>query len=71
MGKTPIAPLYTIDDAMASLKQFVAINYDEEIEPVNGIRAVYRDAGHILGSSIIELYVTENGEETKLVFTGD
>ena len=71
MGKTPIAPLYTIDDAMASLKQFVPINYDEEIEPVSGIKAIYRDAGHILGSSIIELYVTENGEETKLVFTGD
>ena len=71
MGKTPIAPLYTIDDAMASLKQFVPIDYDQEINPVNGIRAIYKDAGHIMGSAIIEVYVTENGEETKIVFTGD
>ena len=71
MGKTPIAPLYTIDDAMASLKQFVPIDYDQEINPVKGIRAIYKDAGHIMGSAIIEVYVTENGEETKIVFTGD
>ena len=46
MGKTPIAPLYTIDDAMASLKQFVPIDYDQEINPVNGIRAIYKDAAY-------------------------
>ena len=71
MGRTPIAPLYTLDDAAAALKHFVGIDYNQEISPVNGIRAIYRDAGHIMGSSIIELYVTENGEEIKLVFTGD
>ena len=71
MGRTPIEPLYTLDDAAAALKQFVSINYDEEIRPVSGLRAVYHDAGHILGSAIIEVFVTENGEETKLVFTGD
>lgn len=70
-GKTPIAPLYTIDDAQLALKQFVPLEYDEYIEPLKGIRAVYRDAGHIMGSAIIELYVTENNEETKLVFSGD
>ena len=71
MGRTPIAPLYTIDDAAAALRQFTPIGYEEEIAPVDDIRAVFHDAGHIIGSAIIEVYVKENGEETKLVFTGD
>ena len=71
MGRTPIAPLYTVDDAMDSLKNFVPISYDEEIHPVEGLRAIYHDAGHIMGSAIIEVYVAENGEETKIVFSGD
>lgn len=71
MGQTPIAPLYTIDDAATALKHFIAIEYNQEISPIKGIRAIYRDAGHIMGSSIIEVYVNENGEEIKLVFTGD
>ncbi len=71
MGRTPIAPLYTIDDAQAALKQFVSLEYDEVLQPVDGVKAIYHDAGHIIGSAIIEVFVTENGEETKIVFTGD
>ena len=71
MGKTPIAPLYTIDDASLALKHFVPIEYDEDIAVVDGVRAIYRDAGHIMGSSIIEVYAMENGEEIKIVFSGD
>lgn len=71
MGRTPVAPLYTIDDAAASLRRFVPVEYETEIAPVDDIRAVFHDAGHIIGSAIIEVYVKENGEETKLVFTGD
>lgn len=70
-GRTPVSPLYTIDDATNSLKYFVPVDYEQEICPVDGIRAIYKDAGHIMGSSIIEIYVTENNQETKLVFTGD
>jgi len=45
--------------------------YDKEIEPHASVRCTFRDAGHILGSSIIEIRVNDNGVRRKLVFSGD
>lgn len=69
--KHPVKPLYTSQDAIDCLKLFRKIKYDEEVKIGNDIRVIFRDAGHILGSAILEIWVTENGKETKLVFTGD
>ncbi len=64
-------PLYTIDDVEDALTHFVGVQYDKEIEVVPGVRAVFRDAGHILGSASIMLEINENGKKTRLGFTGD
>lgn len=70
-GDAPIQPLYTMDDATRTLKQFVPVEYNERFAIADNISVCYRDAGHIIGSAIIEIYVRENEEETKLVFSGD
>jgi metallo-beta-lactamase family protein len=66
-----ILPLYTRADAEACLSQFHGIDYEEDREIVPGLSIRFRDAGHILGSAIVELTYTNNGESHKLVFSGD
>ena len=70
-GLEPIPPLYTAQDALKCLEIFVPINYDEIIDIDENIHVRFNDAGHMLGSSIIEVWVEENGKRTKAVFTGD
>lgn len=70
-GKPPIDPLYTYQDAMDCMSVFRKVHYDEYVTLPGNITARFRDAGHILGSSILELWINENGQETKLVFSGD
>lgn len=64
-------PLYTAQDAINCLEIFKPVKYDEIVELSPDIHVRYNDAGHMLGSSIIEVWVKENGEEKKIVFTGD
>lgn len=70
-GKEPREPLYTAEQAARCLEIFEPVNYDEIIEITPEIHVRFNDAGHMLGSSVIELWVTENGKQTKAVFTGD
>ncbi len=70
-GEKELPPLYTAEDALKSLEVFEPVKYDEIIEITPDIHARFNDAGHMLGSSIIELWVKEDGKETKTVFTGD
>ena len=70
-GDVPVKPLYSIDDAAAALEHFSVVPYDEELILTDHIRVIFHDAGHIMGSAIIEVLVTENGKTTKLVFSGD
>ena len=70
-GDAPVEPLYGINDALDALKQFSPVPYNEELKLSDNLRVVFRDAGHILGSAILEVYVKENDKETKLVFSGD
>ncbi len=67
------APLYTAKDAEAALVQFEPLGYGEEVEVAPGIHATFVDAGHILGSAIIRVRVTEQegGPERVIVFSGD
>ncbi len=66
-----VEPVYDREDARAALKNFRPLEYRKPIEIVPGVRLILRDAGHILGSAIVELYLTENGKERKVVFSGD
>lgn len=70
-GKHPVEPIYTAQDAMDSQVLFEKVNYNEEIQLTPEIRVRYNDAGHMLGSAIIEVWINEDGDEQKLVFTGD
>jgi metallo-beta-lactamase family protein len=67
----PILPLYTTRDAEESIKLFSPVEADVMIQAEPGIKARLRNAGHILGSSILELWVDGSDGETKLVFSGD
>lgn len=71
MGQDPREPLYTEEDAKETMQYLQGVAYDETIGITDAVEVVYRDAGHILGSSICEVFVTENGKKTKIVFSGD
>ncbi len=71
LGKPERSPLYTAQDAIDCLELFKPVSYDEIIELDENISVRFNDAGHMLGSSIIEVWVKENGETKKIVFTGD
>jgi len=70
-GKKEAAPLYTVKDAEKSLRYFQTVNYGERFTLANGINVRFQDAGHILGSAIIEVWIEEGGGEKKLIFSGD
>ena len=70
-GQDPLPPLYTAEDAGKSLEIFNSVGYNEIIDIDENIKVRFNDAGHMLGSSIIEVWVTENEETKKAVFTGD
>ncbi len=70
-GQKEIPPLYTAEDATKCLEIFKPIKYDEVIEIDENIHVRFNDAGHMLGSSIIEVWVKEDGKEVKTVFSGD
>ena len=70
-GEKIIPPLYTAEDAVKCLEIFSAVKYDEIIQVDTNIFVRFNDAGHMLGSSIIEVWANEDGKETKAVFTGD
>ncbi len=70
-AKKEILPLYTGEDAEESLKLFSPVERDETIQVGPGIRARLRNAGHILGSCILELWVGEKDDSVKIVFSGD
>lgn len=66
----PVQPLYTVDDAQACLKYFLPVEYNGDVELPTGIRVRFQAAGRILGASILEIWVAEQGRTTKLVFSG-
>ncbi len=70
-GKPPVEPLYTIRDSEAALGLVKPILYDQLVELNPDMKIVFNDAGHILGSAITELWITEGEATSKLVFSGD
>ncbi|MGD9170125.1 MAG: MBL fold metallo-hydrolase, partial [Candidatus Thiodiazotropha sp.] len=70
-GKPFIDPLYTVADARDALNGIVGLKYREKREILPGISIRFQDAGHILGSSSVEVWLNENGKQRKIVFSGD
>lgn len=70
-GEKALPPMYTAEDAARSLEIFEPVKYDEIIEITPEIHVRFNDAGHMLGSSIIELWTKEDEKEVKTVFSGD
>lgn len=66
-----LAPLYTVTQAGMLLRQLHRVEYDQDVKPHRSIRCRFRDAGHILGSAIIELWVNTHAGPKKIVFSGD
>ena len=70
-GLDPLPPLYTAEEATKCLEVFEPVKYDEIIDIDENIHVRYNDAGHMLGSAIIEVWADEDGKRTKAVFSGD
>jgi len=70
-GKEEATPLYTAKDAEECLPYFRPVAYGEIIHLAEGVKVRFQDAGHILGSAIIEIWVKEGEGEKKIVFSGD
>jgi metallo-beta-lactamase family protein len=70
-GHPPIEPLYDIDDVAATVKLFEALPYGQWHDLAEHVRVRFSDAGHILGSAIVELEIRERGTWRRIVFTGD
>ncbi|WP_031513461.1 MBL fold metallo-hydrolase RNA specificity domain-containing protein [Desulfofalx alkaliphila] len=70
-GRKLIEPIYTAEDGEKAMQYFERVAYGDIIPITPQITARFLDAGHILGSSMLEIWVNEGGQETKLVFSGD
>ena len=70
-GPHPEIPLYATEDAEAVLPLFSPVSYNNTVEIGPGVEASFHDAGHVLGSAMILLNIRQDGEERKLLFSGD
>ncbi len=70
-GKAPFEPLYTSEEAIAVLEHFVPCDYMQRIHVCDGVEIRFTDVGHLLGSSSIEIWLTEGDVSKKIVFSGD
>jgi metallo-beta-lactamase family protein len=70
-GEPPVKPLYTNDDVEPILQRFVGMGYYRQFCPDPGLCVKFLDAGHILGSAMLEIDLQDNGRRRRLVFSGD
>lgn len=70
-GKEEVQPLYTMNDAEGVLQHFIPCGYKEKINLTDGIDIRFSDAGHLLGSASIEMWISEGPVNKKIVFSGD
>lgn len=66
-----VEPLYTMEDADGTIRRLVPCDYDREVTVCDGVKIRFTDIGHLLGSSSIEVWATEDGVTKKIVFSGD
>lgn len=70
-GPHKVEPLYNDGDVSRVLKQFEGVPYDQPVAVTDRITATFHEAGHILGSAMIQVDVQENGKSTRVLFSGD
>ena len=70
-GGELVQPVYTLDDAVRALSKFRRCRYGERLRVAEGVEVRFTDIGHLLGSACIELWLTEQGQTRKIVFSGD
>lgn len=71
LNRPPVKPLYTVEDTSQALNQRRRVSYGSTVEVARGIRVTFHNAGHILGSAIVEIEIHEFGTTRRLVFSGD
>ena len=70
-GADPVEPLYTVADAEAAIKHIVTCEYGTTLQIADGVKVRFVDAGHLLGSASVEMWLTEGDDTRKVVFSGD
>lgn len=70
-GEPLLEPIYDVETAVRSLEVFESVRYDQLIEIDDNIHIRFNDAGHMLGSAVVEIWIKENEKNKKIVFTGD
>jgi metallo-beta-lactamase family protein len=70
-GESLLEPLYDIDDVEGCLHLFQEVNYQEEKQVCDEVKLLFTDAGHIIGSAVVNLTLNAHQRETRLTFTGD
>lgn len=70
-GKAPLQPLYEQADVEETLTRFSTLRFGQQQTIADGVTITLHDAGHILGSAIVELHLSEGDEQRTLVFSGD
>ncbi len=70
-GREAVEPLYTLADAEAAVQQVTTVEYGQRFELCPGVSVRFNDAGHLLGSSTVEIWMTEGDVSKKIVFSGD
>jgi metallo-beta-lactamase family protein len=70
-GRELVEALYTVEDASAAADLFVFTEYGDTISVTDDIQLTFTDAGHLLGSCVVNLKVQEHGNETRITFSGD
>lgn len=70
-GKKLIEPLYTMQDVNNTLKLIKGVKYDETVKLSDEVTVRFKDAGHLLGSASVEIWITEDGVTKTLAFSGD
>ncbi len=72
-GQPPLEPIYTLADAVNSLRYFIGLGYERPYQIMDGVQLAFYDAGHILGSAIVALDIEdkEQNRQVRLVFSGD
>jgi metallo-beta-lactamase family protein len=70
-GPYPEIPLYTVTDAEKTLPLFYPVEYNQRVNLGHGIESTFFDAGHVLGSSMVRLLISQQGEKRSIIFSGD
>jgi metallo-beta-lactamase family protein len=70
-GLEPIEPIYTRKEAIECMKLFIGVSYDRKFNIDANTRIIFTNTGHMLGSSVVNLEITEGTRKIKLAYTGD